>query len=144
MQFNTYTVRASFPPCNASRHGDAQRLTDFERAGASAGGVGQGTASAKGRVMPRAYGGRERGINDPNVRPVNSNHSRDRYARHHLPAQRNLARRRLWGDADTVPTTVPTTERIETAFVYPDGTKGTDLYLSVTSRDTVPPNPYQR
>jgi hypothetical protein len=30
---------------------------------------------------------------------------------------------------------------LETAFVYPDGTKGTDLYLSVTSRDTVPPNP---
>jgi hypothetical protein len=33
---------------------------------------------------------------------------------------------------------------LETAFVYPDGTKGTDLYLSVTSRDTVPPNPYRR
>jgi len=32
---------------------------------------------------------------------------------------------------------------LETAFVYPDGTKGTDLYLSVTSRDTVPPNPYR-
>ena len=32
---------------------------------------------------------------------------------------------------------------LETAFVYPDGTKGTDLYLSVTSRDSVPPNPYQ-
>jgi hypothetical protein len=24
-----------------------------------------------------------------------------------------------------------------------DGTKGTDLYLSVTSRRTVPPNPYR-
>jgi hypothetical protein len=33
---------------------------------------------------------------------------------------------------------------LETAFVYPDGTKGTDLYLSVSSRDTVPPNPYRR
>jgi hypothetical protein len=33
---------------------------------------------------------------------------------------------------------------LETAFVYSDGTKGTDLYLSVTSRDTVPPNPYHR
>jgi hypothetical protein len=33
---------------------------------------------------------------------------------------------------------------LETAFVYQDGTKGTDLYLSVTSRDTVPPNPYRR
>ena len=33
---------------------------------------------------------------------------------------------------------------LETAFAYPDGTKGTDLYLSVTSRDTVPPNPYRR
>ncbi len=32
---------------------------------------------------------------------------------------------------------------LETAFVYQDGTKGTDLYLSVTSRDSVPPNPYQ-
>jgi hypothetical protein len=32
---------------------------------------------------------------------------------------------------------------LETAFVYQDGTKSTDLYLSVTSRDTVPPNPYQ-
>ena len=32
---------------------------------------------------------------------------------------------------------------LETAFVYKDGTKGTDQYLSVTSRDTVPPNPYQ-
>jgi hypothetical protein len=31
---------------------------------------------------------------------------------------------------------------LQTAFVYPNGTKGTDLYLSVTSRDTVPPNPY--
>ena len=30
------------------------------------------------------------------------------------------------------------------AFVDPDGTKGTDLYLSVTSRDTVPPNLYRR
>jgi hypothetical protein len=29
------------------------------------------------------------------------------------------------------------------AFVDPDGTKGTDLYLSVTSRGTVPPNPYR-
>jgi hypothetical protein len=25
-----------------------------------------------------------------------------------------------------------------TAFVYPDGTTGTDLYMSVTSRDTLP------
>jgi hypothetical protein len=33
---------------------------------------------------------------------------------------------------------------LETAFVYPDGTKDTDLYLSATSRDTVPPNPYRR
>ncbi|HEY1000930.1 MAG TPA: hypothetical protein VGD83_14925 [Streptosporangiaceae bacterium] len=33
---------------------------------------------------------------------------------------------------------------LETAFAYPDGTKGTDLYLPVTSRDTVPPNPYRR
>ena len=33
---------------------------------------------------------------------------------------------------------------LETAFAYQDGTKGTDLYLSVTSRDTVPPNPYRR
>jgi len=33
---------------------------------------------------------------------------------------------------------------LETAFAYPDGIKGTDLYLSVTSRDTVPPNPYRR
>jgi hypothetical protein len=33
---------------------------------------------------------------------------------------------------------------LETAFVYRDGTKGTDLYLSVTSRSTVPPNPYRR
>jgi hypothetical protein len=33
---------------------------------------------------------------------------------------------------------------LETAFAYPDGTKGTDLYLSATSRDTVPPNPYRR
>ena len=33
---------------------------------------------------------------------------------------------------------------LETAFFYPDGTKGTDLYLSVSSRDTVPPNPYRR
>ena len=29
-------------------------------------------------------------------------------------------------------------------FVYRDGTKGTDLYLSVTSRSTLPPNPYRR
>ena len=33
---------------------------------------------------------------------------------------------------------------LETAFVYQDGTKGTDLYLSVTSRAIVPPNPYRR
>ena len=33
---------------------------------------------------------------------------------------------------------------LETAFVYQDGTKGTDLYLSVTSRDTAPSNPYRR
>ena len=33
---------------------------------------------------------------------------------------------------------------LETAFAYPDGTKGTDLYVSFTSRDTVPPNPYRR
>jgi hypothetical protein len=32
---------------------------------------------------------------------------------------------------------------LETAFVDPDGTKGTDLYLSVTSRRTAPPNPYR-
>lgn len=32
---------------------------------------------------------------------------------------------------------------LETAFVDPDGTKGTDLYLSVTSRRAVPPNPYR-
>ena len=32
---------------------------------------------------------------------------------------------------------------LETAFVYKNGTKGTDLYLSVTSRRTVPPNPYR-
>jgi hypothetical protein len=31
---------------------------------------------------------------------------------------------------------------LETAFIYPDGTKGYDLYLSVTSSRTVPPNPY--
>jgi hypothetical protein len=31
-----------------------------------------------------------------------------------------------------------------TGDVYQDGTKGTDLYLSVTSRETVPPNPYRR
>jgi DNA-directed RNA polymerase specialized sigma24 family protein len=33
---------------------------------------------------------------------------------------------------------------LETAFTYQDGTRGTDLYLSVTSRSTVPPNPYRR
>jgi len=33
---------------------------------------------------------------------------------------------------------------LETAFAYQDGTEGTDLYLSMTSRDTVPPNPYRR
>jgi hypothetical protein len=33
---------------------------------------------------------------------------------------------------------------LETAFLYQDGTKSTDLYLSVTSRSTVPPNPYRR
>jgi hypothetical protein len=33
---------------------------------------------------------------------------------------------------------------LETAFIDPDGTKGTDLYLSLTSSRTVPPNPYQR
>jgi hypothetical protein len=33
---------------------------------------------------------------------------------------------------------------LETAFVNPDGTKGTDLYLSVTGRGTLPPNPYRR
>jgi hypothetical protein len=39
----------------------------------------------------------------------------------------------------------PTTGAVlETAFVYQDGTKGTDLYLSVTSRSTLPPNPYRR
>jgi len=32
---------------------------------------------------------------------------------------------------------------LETAFVYPDGTQGTDLYLSVTSHNTVTPNPYR-
>ena len=32
---------------------------------------------------------------------------------------------------------------LETAFVYPDGTKGTDLYLSVTSHSTTPSNPYR-
>jgi len=33
---------------------------------------------------------------------------------------------------------------LETAFSYQDGTKGFDLYLSVTSSNRVPPNPYQR
>ena len=33
---------------------------------------------------------------------------------------------------------------LETAFTYQDGTKGTDLYLSVTSRSTLPTNPYRR
>jgi hypothetical protein len=33
---------------------------------------------------------------------------------------------------------------LETAFVDPDGTKGTDLYLSVSGRSTLPPNPYRR
>jgi len=33
---------------------------------------------------------------------------------------------------------------LETAFVYQDGTNDTDLYLSVTSRSTLPPNPYRR
>ena len=32
---------------------------------------------------------------------------------------------------------------LETAFIFKDGTKGTDLYLSVTSSSTVPPNPYR-
>src|SRR5690348_5975356 len=32
---------------------------------------------------------------------------------------------------------------LETAFIQKDGTKGTDLYLSVTSSGTVPPNPYR-
>jgi hypothetical protein len=31
---------------------------------------------------------------------------------------------------------------LETAFSNQDGTKGTDPYLSVTSRSTLPPNPY--
>jgi hypothetical protein len=31
---------------------------------------------------------------------------------------------------------------LETAFIYPDGTKGTDLYQPVTTSRTVPPNPY--
>jgi hypothetical protein len=30
---------------------------------------------------------------------------------------------------------------LETAFIDKDGTKGTDLYLSVTGRSTLPPNP---
>jgi hypothetical protein len=33
---------------------------------------------------------------------------------------------------------------LETAFTYQDGTKATDLYLSVTSRSTLPTNPYRR
>jgi hypothetical protein len=33
---------------------------------------------------------------------------------------------------------------LETAFIYQDGTKGTDLYMPVTSSNHVPPNPYQR
>jgi hypothetical protein len=33
---------------------------------------------------------------------------------------------------------------LETAFSYQDGTKGFDLYLSVTSSNRVPPNPYRR
>jgi hypothetical protein len=33
---------------------------------------------------------------------------------------------------------------LETAFVYQaDGSQGTDLYLSVTGSNTLPPNPYQ-
>jgi hypothetical protein len=32
---------------------------------------------------------------------------------------------------------------LETAFIYQDGTEGFDLYLSVTSSNHVPPNPYQ-
>jgi hypothetical protein len=33
---------------------------------------------------------------------------------------------------------------LETAFSYPaEGTKGTDLYLSVTGSNTRPPSPYQ-
>jgi hypothetical protein len=32
---------------------------------------------------------------------------------------------------------------LETAFVYQDGTRGTDLYQPVTSSNHVPPNPYQ-
>ena len=33
---------------------------------------------------------------------------------------------------------------LETAFAGKDGTEGSDLYLSVTSSATVPPNPYRR
>ena len=33
---------------------------------------------------------------------------------------------------------------LETAFGYQDGTKGFDLYLSVTSSNRLPPNPYQQ
>jgi hypothetical protein len=32
---------------------------------------------------------------------------------------------------------------LETAFGYQDGTRGTDLYMPVTSSNHVPPNPYQ-
>ncbi len=32
---------------------------------------------------------------------------------------------------------------LETAFVYRNGTTGTDLYTSVASSDTLPPNPYR-
>jgi hypothetical protein len=32
---------------------------------------------------------------------------------------------------------------LETAFVYQDGTRGTDLYMPVTSSNHVPLNPYQ-
>ena len=33
---------------------------------------------------------------------------------------------------------------LETAFVYQaEGTEGTDLYLSVTGSNTLPPDPYQ-
>ena len=32
---------------------------------------------------------------------------------------------------------------LETTFVYRNGTTGTDLYTSVTSSDTLPPNPYR-
>jgi hypothetical protein len=78
-------------------------------------------------------------VDTPRVR-VNS-HTRDNLGRAAVEISRTATATGIEDQTFENPKTVAV---LETAFVYPDGAKGTGLSLPVTSRDAVPRNPYRR